>query len=59
MLWQIDNFLTDAECEFIKQAGVPLLHRSTAGLSRQVDKVRTSSTAWLVWCARLVTDWAL
>lgn len=47
LMLQFDNFLTDAECDHLIALGKPIMQRSTAGLTRDVSNVRTSSTAWL------------
>ncbi len=46
MVYQIDNFLSESECDAIL-GETPPMERSTGGLERSVSSYRTSSTAWL------------
>eukprot|EP00052_Salpingoeca_macrocollata_P005079 m.45281 g.45281 ORF g.45281 m.45281 type:complete len:260 (+) comp14649_c0_seq2:50-829(+) len=46
-LLQLDDFLTDEECDLLQSLAEPNLAPSTGGLDRSVTLSRTSSTAWL------------
>jgi len=48
VILQFDDFLTKAQCKHIIKLAKPHMARSTAGLGRETDYSRTSSTGWLM-----------
>eukprot|EP00040_Diaphanoeca_grandis_P003597 m.25345 g.25345 ORF g.25345 m.25345 type:complete len:300 (+) comp14963_c0_seq2:117-1016(+) len=48
MILQFENFLSAAECKQIIKLAKNKMERSTAGLGRETDQSRTSSTGWLM-----------